>query len=104
MVYTILLQHLLESLSTSENFLLTAGMEHSSVSEYEMNINSFSKALPDVFAKSSLHVVHYTMCVSSQLSPLGTDQVSSASSVTNASCIKVDTSQAPALNMSFLGV
>ena len=53
-----LFQHLLESLSTPENFLLTAGMEHSSDSEYE--IISFSKAKPEVFCQSSLYLVHVT--------------------------------------------
>ena len=55
MVHTILFQHLLESLSTPQNFLLKAMMEHSLVSEFKMIMIPFFKVPPELFG--SLHKV-----------------------------------------------
>ena len=105
MVHTILFQDLMESLSTPENFLLTAGTEHSSVSEFKMNIISFSNARPKVFVKASYTwLTTQNVCFHCESLPLCTDQVSSTGSVTHALCIKVDTYQTPALIMNHLGV
>ena len=86
------LQHLLESLSSPENFLLIAWTEYSSVSEYKMIIVSFYKDPPEAFAKAPCTwFTTKCVCFHCESLPLGMDQGSSAGIVTHASSIKVDT-------------